>query len=197
MKKNDKIFLIAFIGIVSFSLLYLFQASYAKYRKQATGHVEARIASWNIVMNDESINHKTQLTSNIIPVIDSNQYVKNGVIAPGSGGYFDVIIDASLVDVDFTFELESDVADSTPLEDLIFTKYELNGTEYNYTTPKTISGEITKNTSHTSIRIYFEWNDDASTNLMNNAEDTVYATDNTHANTIMTVTVHFAQKSTA
>ena len=196
MKKNDKIFLIAFVGIVAFSLLYLFQASYAKYRRQVTGSLEARIASWNIKVNNESINNKTELTSNIVPVIDTNQYVKTGVIAPGTGGYFDITIDASLVDVDFTFTIDSEVSDDTPLEDLVFTKYTLNGVEHNYTTPGEIVGDITKNTANTALRIYFKWNDDA-TNTMDNAEDTSYATDDTHENTLITVNIHFAQKNTA
>ena len=94
MKKNDKIFIIVFIGIVSFALMYLFQASYAKYRRLATSQIDARIASWNILVNNESIANKTELTNSITPVIDANQYVKSGVIAPGTTGHFDIVIDA-------------------------------------------------------------------------------------------------------
>lgn len=196
MRKNDKIFIIIFIGIVSFSLLYLFQASYAKYRRQVNANVQARIASWNIKVNTESIINKTELSSNIVPVIDTNQYVKANVIAPGTGGYFDITLDATNVDVDFTFEIESVVSDETPLTDLIFTKYVLNGNQYNYTTPGVITGNIAKNTANTSIRVYFKWNDDA-TNTMDNADDTAYATDATHENTEITVTIHFTQRNTA
>ena len=189
MKKNDKIFIIIFIGIVSFSLLYLFQASYAKYRRQVNASVQARIASWNIKVNNESIINKTELTSNIVPVIDTSQYVKANVIAPGTGGYFDITIDATNVDV-------NEVSDETPLEDLIFTKYLLNGNQYNFSTPGKITGNIAKNTSSTSLRIYFKWNDD-STNTMDNADDTAYATDATHENTEITVTIKFTQRNTA
>jgi len=196
MKKNDKIFIIVFIGIVSFSLLYLFQASYAKYRKQVNGTVQARVASWDIKVNTESIINKTELTSNIIPVIDTNQYVKQEVIAPGSEGHFDLTIDATNVDVDFNYEITTDVAATTPLTDLIFTKYEINGTQNNYTTPKKITGSINKNTASTLIKVYFKWNDD-STNTMDNAADTEYATDTTHANTEITVNIKFTQKNTA
>ncbi len=194
MRKNDKIFIIIFIGIVSFSLLYLFQASYAKYRRQVNANVQARIASWNIKVNTESIINKTELSSNIVPVIDTNQYVKANVIAPGTGGYFDITLDATNVDVDFTFEIESVVSDETPLEDLTFTKYVLNGNQYNYTTPGVITGNIAKNTANTSIRVYFKWNDDI-TNEMDNAEDTAYATDATHENTEITVNIHFTQRN--
>ena len=196
MKKNDKIFLIVFLGIVTFSLLYLFQASYAKYRRQLNANVEARVASWNIKVNNETIINKTTLTNNIVPVIDANTYVKDNVIAPGSTGYFDVIINAEEVDVDFTYTLTSDVAEETPLLDLEFTKYKVNGVEYNYTTEDTITGELTKNTGDVNIRIYFKWNDDP-TNQMNNQQDTEYAADENHANTSMKVMINFAQKNSA
>jgi len=196
MKKNDKIFLIVFLGIVTFSLLYLFQASYAKYRRQLNANVEARVASWNIKVNNETIINKTTLTNNIVPVIDANTYVKDNVIAPGSTGYFDVIINAEEVDVDFIYTLTSDVAEETPLLDLEFTKYKVNGVEYNYTTEDTITGELTKNTGDVNIRIYFKWNDDP-TNQMNNQQDTEYAADENHANTSMKVMINFAQKNSA
>ena len=52
-KKNDLIFIIVFIFVVGISLLYLFQASYAKYRKQITGNLDATIAHWNVKVNNE------------------------------------------------------------------------------------------------------------------------------------------------
>ena len=192
MKKSDKIFIIVFIGIVTFSLLYLFQASYAKYRRQATGDIQARIASWNIKVNNETIINKTTLTSDIIPVIDTNPYVKEDVIAPGTTGYFDIIINATNVDVDFTYTITLSVDEDTPLYDLVFTKYTQGGTEYPFLTANTITGDLVKNTGNTSLRIYFKWNDD-STNIMDNAEDTSYASDENHELTKMKVSILFEQ----
>ena len=60
-----------------------------------------------------------------------------------------------------------------------------------------ITGDITKNTANTSLRIFFVWNDDPATNLMDNAEDTSYATEASHEDTMITVNIHFAQKNTA
>ena len=194
MKKSDKIFIIVFIGIVTFSLLYLFQASYAKYRRQATGDIQARIASWNIKVNNETIINKTTLTSDIIPVIDTNPYVKEDVIAPGTTGYFDIIINATNVDVDFTYTITLSVDEDTPLTDLVITGYKLNnGTLTTYNSTTGIVGDITMNTSQTTIRVYFEW-DDSATNNMNNAEDTEYAQTAEYQNTKIKVTIHFEQK---
>ncbi len=192
-KNNDLKFIIIFVIVVAISLLYLSQASYAKYRKQIKGTMEATIASWNIIVNNEDIKNKTTLTNNITPVFDSNQYVKENVIAPGSSGYFDIIINAENVDVDFTYEIQSSVDEDTPLEDIVFTKYDKNGTENTFTENGKITGELQKNTGDTSLRIYFKWNDDA-TNTMNNQQDTTYATTEGNENTKIKVSIHFIQK---
>ena len=196
MIKNDRKFLIIFIVIVTFSLFYLFQSSYAKYRKQVTGDLQARVASWKIKVNNEDIQNKTALTRNITPTFDTNQYVGENVIAPGSTGYFDIIVNAEDVDVDFNFEITSSVDESTPLEDLIFTKYSINGTEYNYTQSGKVTGDLQKNTGDTSIRIFFKWNDD-NTNSMDNQADTAYATNEDNEETKVKVVIKFTQKQSA
>lgn len=196
MKKKDIRFLIIFIVIVTFSLFYLFQSSYAKYRKQVSAGMQATIASWNIKVNTENINNKSTLTNNIIPTIDSNQYIKSGVIAPGSTGHFEVVINATDVDVDFNYEIESEVDEDTPLSDLTFTGYKIGtGAVQNFSEGNTkVTGNITKNTGDTTITVYFTWNDGA-TNNMNNQADTEYAIDEDHENTNIIVSIHFTQRS--
>ena len=194
--KKDIRFLILFIVIVAFSILYLFQSSYAKYRKQVSAEMTTTIASWNIKVNTENINNKTTLTNSIIPTLDSNQYIKSGVIAPGSTGHFEVVINAEEVDVDFTYEIESAVDEDTPLTDLTFTGYKIGtGAVQTFSGANTtITGNITKNTGNTTITVYFTWNDSA-TNLMDNQDDTEYAIDEDHENTNIIVSIHFTQRS--
>ena len=125
MKKMKEIrFILAFIIIAGLSFLYLFRASYAKYKREITGSAETQIASWNIKINNESINNKTTLENEIVPVLDTNSYVKEGVIAPGSTGHFDLTINAEDVDVDFTYEITGSLSEDTPLADLILTEYD-------------------------------------------------------------------------
>ena len=195
-KKNDLKFIIVFIIVVGISLLYLFQASYAKYKKQIQGDVNSTVASWNIKVNNETINNKLLLSNYITPVIDSNQYVKEGVLAPGSTGYFDVVINAEDVDGDFSYELSGTVNNDTPLADLLITDYEQDGVKTEYTEGTTITGDIQKNSGDTSIRVYFKWNDD-DTNTMNNARDTEYATNSANENAKIRITIRFIQKKSA
>ena len=100
MIKNDKKFIVLFIIIVIICFYYLFQSSYAKYRKKIDGEVQARVASWLIKVNNENIENKDTLTNEITPVFDQNEFVNDGVIAPGSTGYFELTINAENVDVD-------------------------------------------------------------------------------------------------
>lgn len=195
-KRNDLIFITIFIIVVSISLLYLFQASYAKYKRQINANASARVASWNIKVNNETINNKSVLTNEITPVITSDAYVKEGVIAPGSKGYFDLTINASEVDVDFNYEISFGVKEETPLLDLVVTEYEMNGTKITYDEENGITGEIQKNTGNTSIRVYFEW-DDSATNQMNNKDDTDYAINSSYTNTKIKVNIKFNQKNSA
>lgn len=193
MKKKDLKFLIIFIVIVSFSFIYLFQSSYAKYRRNTNAMVQGRIASWNIKVNNETINGKQTLTSFITPTIDSNQYVKSGTLAPGSTGYFEIDIDATDVDVDFTYTISGVVAEETPLLDLKLTHYKI-GTGTKTALTGNVTGDIVKNTPSTKITIYFEW-DDSNANQMNNTQDTTYATNSNYQNTQIKVTLHFQQKN--
>ena len=197
MKKNDKIFLIAFLAIVSFSLLYLFQASYAKYRKQVTGEMNATIASWNIQVNNETINNKTTLTNTITPTLIADPYIKQGVIAPGSTGYFELTINGTNVDVDFSYEIECSPDEQTPLYDLVFTRYTLNGVNQTFQQDGVISGDLLKNSGTQTLVIYFEWNDNPNTNTMDNQDDTEYAIDSSNTNTKIKVDIHFTQKRSA
>ncbi|MCI8460343.1 MAG: hypothetical protein HFE81_02995 [Bacilli bacterium] len=193
-KKKDLKFILISTLIISMSLLYLFQTSYAKYKKQLNGNVLSNIASWNIKVNNETIKNKMSLEKDIIPVFNKNDYIKENVLAPGSTGYFDLTIDAENVDVDFIYEItEEKTSDS--LIDLKITSYELNdsGTKIPYDETTPLTGELLKNTKDTKIRLYFGWDDNEETQVMNNVEDTNYAQKpNVKGN--LKLKLHFIQK---
>ena len=191
--KKDIKFILVFILIVTISLLYLSRVSYAKYRKQIQANTTATIASWNIKINNESISNKSTLSNYITPTFDTNQYVKAGVLAPGSTGYFDIVIDSLLVDVDFTYEIAGSIHEDTPLSDLVITEYEQGGVRHNYNSTDKITGEIQKNTASTTIRIFFKWNDEAG-QTMDNQQDTAYATDLDNQQTKIKLEIKFNQK---
>ncbi len=194
-EKNDFIFILMFLLIVVLAFLFLLQTSLGKYKRKAETVVQNSIASWNIKVNNEAINHKVLLTNSITPVIMESQYVKQGTIAPGTTGYFDIVINALEVDVDFTFELEASPDEETPLTDLKITKYVIDNVEYNYDPQTPVTGNITKNTGDTPVRLYFEWYDGID-NEMDNAEDTEYAIDPDYQTTNILASITFKQRNT-
>ena len=124
-KRRDLTFIVFFVLVFCLSITYLFQTSYAKYRKQIAGELNADIASWIIKVNNEDITESRTLENEIIPIFDANQYVKANTIAPGSTGYFDIIIETVNVDVDYNVE-RVDSKEATDLQDLILKQYEVS-----------------------------------------------------------------------
>ena len=123
IKKNDLKFISIFIIIVLLAFLYLGVTTYSKYRKQVAAHGEATVARWLIKVNTEDIKGKTALTETITPHWDTNAYVKDDLIAPGSTGYFEITIDATNVDVDFNYDIQNMNDTTAALPDLIITGY--------------------------------------------------------------------------
>ena len=193
MKKKDIRFIIIFLAILIFAGIYLFQTAYAKYRRQIKSDFSATIASWNIKVNNKMINNKTELTNTITPIINNSTYVKEGTIAPGTTGYFDLTIDATLVDVDFTYTIDVEPDVDTPLLDFIITSYTIGSTTVYLQPGDSIIEDLVKNTGTTSLRINFAW-DDSATNQMDNEADTEYAIDTNHTNTDVTASINFIQK---
>ena len=86
-------------------------------------------------MMKQSIIKKT-LTNSITPTFYENEYVKENTLAPGIKGYFDINIDSSKVDVDFNYEVNAVLNNSTNLTNFKITDYELNdsATKQNFST---------------------------------------------------------------
>lgn len=195
-KKKDLKFIIIFIAIVTFSLAYLTQTSLARYRKQANATINVNIAEWNILVNNETINNKTTLTQSIVPSFSGNEYIKDSVIAPGSTGYCDIIINAKNVDVDFTYEIKAIIPEESDVPDLKITGYtiepsETNTTEIPYDENTKITGNIEKNSENYTIRLYIKWEEENGT--MNNIQDTQAAINNGKA--LITANLKFYQRT--
>lgn len=196
MSKKDKIIIGISLVIVILCFVYLFQASYAKYRKKINGNIKATVAGWNIKVNTETISGKKELTNDIVPVFLGDDNTKAGVIAPGATGYFDLTIDASLSDVSFTYKINTTVASDSAVIDLVATSYIVNPSATNTTTTAYddatgITGTIAHNTASTVIRVYIKW-DDSATNQMSNAVDTDVAIDE-NSKALMKTTIVFTQ----
>ncbi len=192
---NKKIIRNIFIfSIFLFCLLYFFNLSIAKYRKVVEGNVDAQIASWRIKVNDEDIKNKKTLTQKIIPVFPGDEYTKPNVLAPGSIGYFDLIIDTSAVEVNLNYEITVNNSPSSSIADLKVTSYTLNPATREEQIPYEglISDVIQYNNEKTTIRVYIEWDDNEETSTMTNEDDTNVAV-NDASKAIIDVNLKFNQ----
>lgn len=196
-RKKDIYFIILFVVIVSCCFLYLFQTSYAKYRREVSGNVTADIASWNIKVNNEDIANKKALTSDIELSFKNSSTHDEGTIAPGVSGTYRIVIDASDVDVNFDVVIRSEVSPLSSIPDLKTTKWtpkDVESINYGFTyVPETgITKKINKNTEKAAFELTVMWDDENGT--MDNQADTLVALDE-NSKALMTVTIHFSQST--
>lgn len=198
-KKKEITFILIFFLSITMMLAYLFQSSYAKYRKNIEATTAFRVAAWDIKLNNESVAGKTKLTNNLVPTYAQSEFINEGVIAPGSEGYVDIKIDAKNVDVTFTYAIVVSLDEDNLVEDLKISHYQINP-DYATSTKKQlnqnskkVTGTIIHNTELTTIRLFINW-DDSETNIMNNQADTAVAID-PDAQAIVKTEITFTQKS--
>ncbi len=160
--------------IISF---FVVQDTLAKYRKKVDENISLGLARWDIKLNNESIAGKETITSDVTPIFEESDYVAENVIAPGITGYYDIVIDATEVDVSFSYKLTSIVNEVEKYPDIVAYGYTIdpdNNEEISNYEETGIEGTIAHNTEETKIRVYIKWQDDEG-NAMDNAEDTALA----------------------
>ena len=192
MKKNKKIILLLALFSL-FTCLYFIQSTYAKYITSTSGNVEAKIARWNILVNNTDITGNKTLTNDITPVYLQSEHIAENVIAPTSSGYFDLVIDYSNVDVSFSYNIS--IKPNNVLNDFVPTAYQIdNGQKINLTNSTTITNDIlySETTKTKRIRVYLEWVDDTR-QTMDNAADTKVTNENDEVT--LQVAITFTQKA--
>ena len=191
MQRRKKILLFSalFFLVVCF---YFMQETYAKYITTSEGKINAKIARWNIKVNETDIKNNTSLAQDIIPTFEKSENIAENVIAPTIKGYFDLNIDASAVDVSFTYNIL--IEENDLISDFIITGYQIGDNPIvNLTDTTEITNDILLDDTNRlqTIRIYFEWYDEDDNKMDNNA-DTVVTIDND--NLTLNVKLSFTQK---
>lgn len=171
---NNKYIMLALSLMAIYITLCLGTDTYAKYISTATSTTSTSIARWKILVNNDDVTLGSSSTSLITPVFPGNSNIKNDVLAPNAEGYFDLVIDASNVDVSFKYTISVSVNQNSAVNELIATKYIINGGNDNLFEEG--SQSFTRNVLFENreepiyIRVYVKWDD--SLNIMNNASDT-------------------------
>ena len=178
--------------ILTCSVVLFYQLTFAKYHKEITGTIENDVADWHIKINNEDVYGKSKLTNTIQAVFENNNYTKDGVVAPGSVGYFNLSIDATNCDVDFNYTISVNVSPESTLKDLIPISYSLDGGTTTTYPNAGITGTITKNSPTKNLKVDIKWNDSTG-QTQDNAADTAIGA-NSSATALMTVTINLNQR---
>ena len=172
MDKKYILLLLSFISL--YVTICLATETYAKYVSNATSTSSTSIARWRILVNDEDITTGATSTSLITPVFPGSTNISSNVIAPNAEGYFDLVLDATNVDVSFRYEITVEPNEDSPVTELVATRYQINGEEaIDFEEDEnTLEGSMTLDSTDRTlnIRVYIKWDD--SLNLMTNAQDT-------------------------
>lgn len=150
------------------------QQTYAKYTETKEGDTDFSIAKWKILVNNNDISESATMSSLINPIYIENENVKEGVIAPGSEGYFDLVINANQTEVSFEYKISVFTSENSSVKDLIITGYTINNSaiipvdnNLNNITNKVNYKDTNK--IHT-LRVYFKWLDGEGESMDNNAD---------------------------
>ncbi len=175
MKIKRKILFFAALMCL-FYCLTLMQDTYAKYISSATSSANLTIARWNILINNQDILQNSNFSDTIQPQFAGTSNIKSGVIAPTAEGYFDIVLNGQATDVSFRYTITASVSSQSTVTDLEITSYEIDGVEYDPETDP-ITEVIAYNAQNKTrtIKFYIKWNDDSSTETMNNTLDTASA----------------------
>lgn len=171
----DKKYILLILSFISMYLtICMANETYAKYVSSATSTSSTSIARWRILVNNDDISVGATSTSLITPVFPGNENISSNVIAPNAEGYFDLVLDASNVDVSFRYSISIAANANSPVTELVATKYAINGSEpINFVDGEdTLEGTVNLNDQNktVNIRVYIKWDD--TLELMTNAEDT-------------------------
>lgn len=165
--------------------LSLMSGTYSRYVASNNGDLKLQFANWQILVNDNDITSNASSSIVLTPVIDENENVATGKLAPASTGYFDFEINPKNTELSFDYQILLE-ADNSQIKDLRITKYTyindsadedvINTIEDNTITGSLIYDNTKENFTYEpfTIRVYFEWYD-GEDNIMDDQADTEVA----------------------
>ena len=157
--KNKRILIILSIILV-FITIYIIRDTYGLFESKNTMIMDSGVAKWNVLINGTDIKSGDNFIVDTVN-IDSSDNVLGGKIAPGTKGYFDIVINPTDTETSIlysiTFDFSQVVGSITidKIEEL--TSGNLIRTGKN-TYSKIITLEEIENKVINTIRVHIKWN---------------------------------------
>lgn len=181
--KNKNRFMILLIIAVFIACLGVGAYSYAKYITKYNSNSSGTIAKWYITLNGEDLNGTKEAEITVLQ--EKNPHIADGVIAPTSLAFFDIMVDATKTGVDLEYEISVNSPEDNVIRDFaIYKMVDLDTNEEVLATDALLKGDMyVKNPDGTlnenkqiNKRIYIQWiDDDSIEGHMTDAEDTAAA----------------------
>ncbi|MBR4672155.1 MAG: hypothetical protein IKO78_03000 [Bacilli bacterium] len=148
--------------------IYLLIGSYGLFESERTNTSQIDIAKWQVKVNNDSIDGSTSTFTVDNINWNSSPNVKEGKIAPGGSGYFDIVIDPNDTDVSIIYNITFDFSnldeDQFQIDEII----ELDNKPIVHTDTYTYSNIMTlddiNNNETNTIRVYLSWVNDENNN---------------------------------
>ena len=157
--KNKNILVVVSLILV-FITIYIIRDTYGLFESKNIMNTNTNIAKWNVLINGTDIKSGENFVVNSVNIVGSDS-VKNGKMAPGTEGYFDILIDPADTDTSILYSVTFDftkVNGSFAIERIEeTTSGNLIRTGEN-TYSKVITLEEIKNKVTNTIRVYIKWN---------------------------------------
>ncbi len=163
--------IILFVFIL-FVTIYEISISFSLFESAKDIVVNNDIGRWQIMVNDDLINDKTTFEVTNVKV-SNDENVRENHFAPGTLGYFDIVINPSDTDVSIYYEIvcRTDMISNSQIS---LTKIENIDSDLTMIAPYTYAGVIPlediDNNKTTTIRFYVSWEN----NENNNEVDSLY-----------------------
>ena len=112
--KNKIVFIRIFAVIALVITIFQIKNTYAIFYSQLQGTSQSNIGKWNIEINNTNISsgvNSSFIINNLS--IDSNVNVKNDRLAPGTQGYFDILINPKNTNVSVRYDITIDKSNLT------------------------------------------------------------------------------------
>lgn len=111
--KNKNILVVVSLILV-FITIYIIRDTYGLFESKNIMNTNTNIAKWNVLINGTDIKSGENFVVNSINIVGSDS-VKNGKMAPGTEGYFDILIDPTDTAKFIAFDLFFKVNAATPI----------------------------------------------------------------------------------
>ena len=104
--KNKNILVVVSLILV-FITIYIIRDTYGLFESKNIMNTNTNIAKWNVLINGTDIKSGENFVVNSVNIVGSDS-VKNGKMAPGTEGYFDILIDPTDTDTSILYSVTFD-----------------------------------------------------------------------------------------